>query len=138
MVMTGLGRRSLLLAMLIAAMVCCAGCGILPRIGKSRRGGAELPRELDPFELRLGLEQVIDKSMAAIVANASDIAAKTEDRKIRENTVRWKIRANDAFQAVLLEPDARIALESELIIEGYQLRIATFTKPTPEYHEPCA
>ena len=101
--------REFALVALITMMICCAGCGTLRELKKSRDGGKGLPRAIDPIQLRVGVRQVIDKSIARIVANATDIAVKTEDRKIRENTVRWKIRANDDFLAVLLEPDARIA-----------------------------
>ena len=113
------------------ALFFTVGCGHLSERSQSRLRGTRLAKEVDPVQLRLGLEQVMDQSMAAIVGTASEIAARTEDRRVRENTLRWKIAANDAFQDALLESDARLAFVRGWIT-AVQLRMNMTEGPARE------
>jgi len=64
---------------------------------------------IDSAKLSASLRLVLDNAFAEVVGTASSIAANTTDRKIRENTLLWKIRAISSFQNISLESDPRAA-----------------------------
>jgi methyl-accepting chemotaxis protein len=67
---------------------------------------------VDPMTLKASVMLAADKAFADIAGTAGTIASRTTDRKVRENTLRWKIRAYDMMQTVYMEPDPRIAFLS--------------------------
>lgn len=63
---------------------------------------------VDPVALRSELRIQMDESFAQVISTASDIAVANPDRRIRENTLRWKMRFFDGYLAVLAEEDPRV------------------------------
>ncbi|MDY7009767.1 MAG: hypothetical protein SVV80_03330 [Planctomycetota bacterium] len=71
-----------------------------------------LNQAIDPIRLKADLQAFADRAFSSVVATASDIAAGTKDRKVRENTLIWKIRTHSACQGYLLEEDPRMGFVS--------------------------
>jgi len=68
-----------------------------------------LSEAIDPILLHRDLRLQMDNSLAEIMGTASDIAASTQDRQVREKCLLWKIRAYDAYQRILTISDPRAA-----------------------------
>jgi len=64
---------------------------------------------IDPAQLHADLGNMVNRYYSEAVGLASDIAADTENRTVREQTLRWKLRVLSATQAILREPDPRLA-----------------------------
>lgn len=93
----------------ILAGFCCSGCQPEKKAADISSTGGKLEGALDPAQLRLQLWRVLDQAFIETVSTASEIASATKDRRVRENTLRWKIRVHDAMQAIRLESDPRMA-----------------------------
>ena len=65
---------------------------------------------LDPSLLRSALYNFADTTSSEIAGKASDIARAAPDTSTRELALMWKIRAATSIQALVLEPDPRLAL----------------------------
>lgn len=87
-----------------------AGCQPAPKPPTPE--AALLSQAIDPLRLKAELQAFVDRAFSDIVATASDIAAGTKNRKVRENTLKWKIRTHSACQAYLLEEDPRVGFVS--------------------------
>ena len=61
----------------------------------------------EPTKLHAEVLRWIDRSYTGIVGTASTIAAKTTDRTVRENTLRWKYRTLVAVEYMASKPDPR-------------------------------
>ena len=68
-----------------------------------------LSEAIDPIYLQSELRLQMDNSLAEIMGTASEIAASTQDRQVREKCLLWKIRAYDAHQRILTISDPRAA-----------------------------
>lgn len=71
---------------------------------RGRLGGA-----IDPAQLRLQLWRVLGRALSELASTASEIASATKERRVRENTLRWKIRVHDAIQGIMMDLDPRMA-----------------------------
>lgn len=81
--------------------------GCEPKTGSSLPAGTL--QVIDPVSLQNELQIEIGESMAMIAGTTTEIAAGTQDRNIRENTLRLKIRVLDIYLKILKEDDPRLA-----------------------------
>ena len=85
--------------------ILCA-CGLALPLAAGETGSRDT---IDPTRIQEELRLQMDLDLAQTVAAASTILAETQDRRVREYCVRWKIRTSDLQQAVLAEKDPRRA-----------------------------
>ena len=64
---------------------------------------------VDPQQLRADVLSFLDRVQSRYIGAMSTIAANTEDRTVREATIRMKMSVVDVVSAILREPDARPA-----------------------------
>jgi hypothetical protein len=102
------------------AWLAASACGLLLLVAPGCQGSAALttqsrglPQAIDPLLLRSELHLAMDRSMAKIVGTASQIAADTQDRRIRELCLYWKIRSLDNYLDIVKEDDPRLAFLHE-------------------------
>ncbi|MHC4842827.1 MAG: hypothetical protein ACYTEE_03410 [Planctomycetota bacterium] len=65
---------------------------------------------LEGAQLRLDLFRFADVYTSEVVSTANEIARSTEDSKVREFALTWKIRVASGLHAVTLDPDPRVAM----------------------------
>jgi hypothetical protein len=65
---------------------------------------------LEGAQLRLDLFRFADVYTSEVVSAANEIARSTEDSKVREFALTWKIRVASGLHAVTLNPDPRVAM----------------------------
>lgn len=99
---------------LLAGSLLLAGCqgnpeSVSPAPDSAPPQTPTLEQAVDPARLEAELNMVLDRDFARIVAMASDIAAQTAERRVRENTLRLKIRTWDAFRDAMVRRDPRLA-----------------------------
>ncbi len=82
----------------------CAG-----KQSKEELAGTALVQVADPDRLLGEVLEFCNKAFGDIVGTASEIAAKSQDRKVRENALRMKITSSYAFQSVVRQTDPRLA-----------------------------
>jgi hypothetical protein len=102
-----------LLAM--AAALACTGCALLRKSEKPilTAGAAGT---VDLVALRYDLARFGDRTFAAVVGAADTVAAATQDRSVRELTLRWKIRTADVLGALASNPDPRSAFVAVWVV----------------------
>lgn len=105
----GLGRsgRIVLAAALAATLLGFAGCQALRK--KEKLSRTQEIEVVDPDRLRVDVLNYLDSVQAQYIGAMSTIAANTEDRAVREATIRMKISVADVVAAIIREPDARTA-----------------------------
>ncbi len=89
-------------ALLVMLTGCQGNNGLL-----SATGGLSVA--IDPAQLQGELHLLMDSHMADTVGTATEIAAGTQDRRVRENCLRWKMRTHDTYASILSEDDPRKA-----------------------------
>jgi methyl-accepting chemotaxis protein len=100
--------RQVLLVMAGIEMVVLCGCDI----GRQRpkiQEAIQLGESIDPMRLKPAIFLAADRAFADIAGTAGLIASQTTDRKVRENTLLWKIRAHDMMQSIYMEADPRVS-----------------------------
>jgi hypothetical protein len=65
---------------------------------------------LEGAQLRLDLFRFADVYTSEVVSTANEIARSTEDSKVREFALIWKVRVASGLHAVTLDPDPRVAM----------------------------
>ena len=100
-------KRYVLFALVVTAFF--LGCRSQQRDDSAEQSAAaELM--IDPFFLRSALYEFADITASEIAGKASDIARAAPDTRTRELALLWKLRSATAIQALVLEPDPRLAL----------------------------
>jgi len=99
----GLATGCAFAALLLAAIV--SGCQQPP----VQVGPSSLAVAVDRSALERDLHWMMDKNLAETEGTATEIASSVDDRRVRENSLRWKIRAFDDYLAILAEEDPRVA-----------------------------
>ena len=81
--------------------------------------GQSLGKAVDPIRLRADLRLQMDDALAEVIASSSDIAVTHQDRRIRELTLRSKMRFFDAYLFILStdDPIAAFLLEWAAIVQ---------------------
>jgi outer membrane murein-binding lipoprotein Lpp len=80
---------------------------------------------IDPNRLHTDLGALINRYYSEAIGLSSDIAAKTDNRTVREQTLQWKLRVLSATQAILREPDPRLAFLFSWLLAEEGLYAAT-------------
>ncbi len=121
----GRGRGACLALLALAAVLaCCAGCR------SSSESTAVLAEEgIDVLALRYDLDRFADRAIAEVVGLASTVAAETDDRAVRELTLRWKIMVVDMMAKVTDYPDPRQAFLMTWILLARDERAVTLNTP---------
>jgi hypothetical protein len=85
------------------------GCRQAPeeRSSQVERAGRPLPVVLDPMKLRGELYRFLDETYSSLVGICNSIAARATDPKVRESTLRFKIRTIYGLGLVANEEDPR-------------------------------
>ncbi len=126
--MSTLRFMPILAAAVATAAACVSGCQAKPKPSppawldaSSNNSSASTMQALDPVSLQSDLSLLINNFYDAGVGLSSDIAAQTDSRTIREETLRWKLRLVAATEAIQREPDPRLAFLFAwlLVEEGY-------------------
>ncbi|MFW6119175.1 MAG: hypothetical protein ACOC7S_02470 [Planctomycetota bacterium] len=104
------GRSSPRNPWLIVAIL--LGLSVLPGCGSIQRllGAApadDRPEATDPVQLQQELNLFASTALADIAGTGSEIASATEKRRIREQTLRWKIDAAEKLTRSITQSDAR-------------------------------
>ncbi len=103
----GAGRRSLLEVWIGAACLgVLAGCAQRP--SKDAMIQVDFVKVSEPDRLHGEVLQLLNRAYGDIVGTASEIAARSADRKVRENALRMKITTSYAFQAIVRQTDPRL------------------------------
>jgi uncharacterized protein YukE len=100
--------------MAAAALLSVAAGGCQPTGGPGS-GRSGLANAIDPVQLNADLRLQLDSHLAEAVAAASEIASAVQDRRVRENCLRWKMRAQSTYLSILMEADPRLAFIYEWI-----------------------
>ena len=122
-------RWPLWLTLLILLGLCnLLGCKSIQQMwgGGSREDKTEDETEAtDPVQLQQELNLFASTALADIAGTGSEIASATENRRIREQTLRWKIDAAEKLTESIAQPDARrsfLALWLMLAREHHSLK----------------
>jgi hypothetical protein len=91
-----------------AILAAAAGCGG-PQQKTATSGPSGLSQVVDPIQLQSELRLQLDNHLAEVIGTATEIAAMVQDRRVRENCLRWKMRTYDTYLDILSEPDPRVA-----------------------------
>ncbi len=95
---------------LIIGAVALAGCESGAGLSLTQKEASDkLGHDSNPLQLRLDVERHVDRAYVRIVSAASDVAAASKDRQVREATLRLRIRAIAASERIVQEPDPRRA-----------------------------
>jgi methyl-accepting chemotaxis protein len=92
----------------MALLLACAGCGLFKKTEQPILASGGQGR-VDLLALRYDLNRFGDRAFASIVGTADAVAAATQDRAVRELTLRWKIRSADMVASLASDPDPRAA-----------------------------
>jgi hypothetical protein len=104
--------RRILLAVAAAILAAAPGCG-LHQQQNATSGPSGLSQVVNPIQLQSELRLQLDNHLAEVTGTATEIAATVQDRRVRENCLRWKMRTYDIYLNILSEPDPRIAFIHE-------------------------
>jgi hypothetical protein len=129
----------LLLGLLLAMT---GGCQSIPK-PQHLHQNHNLGQAINPIRLKVDLRIQMDDALAEVIASSSEIAATHRDRRIREMTLRSKMRFFDAYLFILSTDDPRAAflLEWSAIVQlrQYVTEIARKDESlTPILQEPIA
>lgn len=91
---------------LLFAMTC--GCQSGPRSQQVQQSQS-LGKAIDPIRLMSELRIQMDDALAEVIAFSTEIAATHQDRRVRENMLRWKMRFFDAYLYIMAIDDPRVA-----------------------------
>ena len=100
------GQCWLVIPLLLLPLVLSVGCGNGKTVGAK---STELMQAVDPTQLQSQLRHHLDRHLAEWLGTASEIAANTKDRLVRENCLRLKMRSHDVYLTVLSKEDPRAA-----------------------------
>ncbi|MHC4211938.1 MAG: hypothetical protein ACYSWP_01070 [Planctomycetota bacterium] len=100
-------NRHILFALIIVTLF--LGCRSQQKNGSTEQT-ATSELMLEPSVLRSALYNFADTASSEIAGKASDIARAAPDTSTRELALLWKLRAATTIQALVLEPDPRLAL----------------------------
>ena len=98
--------RGILIGILALSLMLSVGCGSRKTVSAK---SPELVQAVDPIELQNQLRHHLDRHLAEWLGTASEIAANTKDRLVRENCLRLKMRSHDVYLTVLSKEDPREA-----------------------------
>jgi len=97
--------KILLAAALALVLLGLAGCQTKQK--NERLSGAQRAEVVDPDRLRGDVLNYLDSIQSRYIGTMSTVAANTEDRTVREVTIRVKISVVDIVSGIMREPDAR-------------------------------
>ncbi len=92
-----------------ASTAVLSGCKPTQEGIQTKAKAAMLEEATDPLQLQLDIARFVDRAYVRVTAAAGDIAAQTQQRRVREATVRLRIRVLRMSHDALGQPDPRVA-----------------------------
>lgn len=104
------GRRGVAVLTISSISVLLTSCSSPAKVEPPSQAKSHRPTTVDISQeaLRLALRDFGDRFALTIESAADEISAKTDDRGIRRQTVRWKIRSIVLCRELLLKEDPRV------------------------------
>jgi hypothetical protein len=125
--------RRIAAAVLVAVVVVGGGCQDGQRATKSRTGAERLISDASADQLRLALIGFSDRFATKVSAAASDMAWQTDDRRLRELTLRWRMRTIPTMRQLVFLQDPRLALLDVWILTVQMSDYAEFSDPASSF-----
>ncbi len=92
-----------------ASTAVLSGCEPTQERIQTKATAPVLEEATDPLQLQLDIARFVDRAYVRVTAAAGDIAAQTQQRRVREATVRLRIRALRMSHDAFGQPDPRRA-----------------------------